>query len=149
MPTHTLKTRTYLDADGKATIDETLGRSLLGIEGDDITMEQAYAAGLVKTEPQPEEVPDAQMLYYDAAGNRVSQPASGGFQYLDNDPTRPDASRPGEAANSESQAPAEPDDLDSMKKADLLALAEERGVELPDGAKVAEIRAALRAADKE
>lgn len=142
---HALDKRTYLDADGKATTDESKGVSLLGIEGDEITMDAAYSAGLVKTEPTADEAPAAKMLYYNQDGKRVAAgSADARFQYLDNDPTRPDADK----ASSTAQESAG-DDYDSMKKDDLRTLAERRGVELDDNAKVAEIREALRAADKE
>lgn len=143
MPLHSLKERTYLDASGKATTDESKAVSLLGIENDEITLEQAYAVGLVKDEPKPAEVAAPVMQYYGPDGKRADAPVSGGTQFLSDDPTRPDAVAP------ESPAPADgQQDYSSLKKADLLALAEERDVELPADAKVADIRAALSAADE-
>lgn len=139
MPLHTLTgERVYLDANGKATEDESKGVELLGIAGDEIPMERAYDAGLVKAEPKAEEKAGPEMVYYDSEGKRVKEPAPGGTQYLSDDPTRPDAN-----ASSESG-----DDYDAMKKDDLKALAEQRGVELTPDAKVADIRTALRAADQ-
>lgn len=138
MPLHTLKERTYLDADGKATSDESAAQSLLGIEGDEITMEQAYSAGLVKTEPKPEEEAAPTMLYYDAEGKRVKEgDANVASQYLDNDPNRPDA----QAASG-----ADAGDLNAMTKAELVALAEERGVKVGGNQNKADYIAALEAA---
>lgn len=143
MPLHTLTgERVYLDADGKATEDEAKGVSLLGIKGDDIPMEAAYAAGLVKNEPKQEQASEPKMVSYDQDGKRVAADSPNArFQYLDNDPTRPDAPPAGEPA-------AAGDSYDDMKKDDLRALAEERGVEVASDARVADIREALRAADQ-
>jgi hypothetical protein len=146
MPLHKLDARTYLDAKGKATTDEAKAVSLLGIEGDEISAEQAFSAGLIKDEPKPGEVSGPKMLYYDANGKRVSEAAPGGTQFLDNDPTRPDAPKP-EVAPAVGEA-GDGSDYSKLKKADLMALANQRGVEVAADAKVADIRAALEAADQ-
>lgn len=143
MPVHKLEKRTYLDADGKATTNESNGRSLLGIEGDEITEQAAYDAGLLKKAPdEAEAAPEAQMRYYNADGKRVKAGSADAVtQYLDNDPSRPDAPKARDAS-----ADANPS-YDSMKGDDLKAAMDERGLDYSD-MKVADMRAALTADDQ-
>lgn len=139
MAVHTLKERTYLDAQGKATTDESKAATLLGVEGDEITMEEAAAAGLVKEAPETPEAPEPVMLFYDAEGKRVAEGSPAvALQYLDSDPNRPDAPKAAE--------PTENDGLDAMKKADLEQLAADEGVDLSEAKNNKDRVAAIRAA---
>lgn len=145
---HRLKERTYLDAEGKATTDEAEGVSLLGIQDDEITAEQAHAAGLVKSMPEEKAAPEAKMLFYNAEGKKVAEGSSDiAVQFLDNDPNRPDAPKAaGAAAEPAADAEDQGDGLDGMKKADLADLAESEGVDLSEAKNNADRVAAIRAA---
>ena len=168
MPTYKLKKRTYLDAEGKATTDESKGVSLFGIEGDDVLAEDAFRAGLLDKEPKTEEEPEPQMVYYNREGKRVkADDPDVAVQYLDNSPDRPDsperaalaahqaereAIKPGpssaEAQAAAAEEAAKPVNYANLNKADLVELAEKRGLEPEGGQTRQHYIDALTAADE-
>lgn len=166
MPLFTLKERTYLDADGKATTDPAKAASLLGIEGDEILAEAAFAAGLTDKEPKATEPKEPKRVYYDSQNRVVPEGDPMAVRmYLNDDPTRPDSpemkaqaeaekeaakAEPG-PSSAEALAAAQSEDEDAysgMTKAELVAMAESRGIKPEGGYKKDDYIAALTAADQ-
>lgn len=63
----------------------------------------------------------AELLFYDAEGNRVAEPVTGGKQFSPDDTNRPDAGKSTPRAKAETQAAEEPAETTAEAKADSQA----------------------------